>query len=122
MEPDPNSGAGSVRYLNAAKTGQREDKHKADGDMEVEMEVEETESARHERVKELEAMVLQLAKENKKLLTKVTASEGKYREEASSSAARRGGGGGGEKLGNATSTDDLISLDGEVSEANEDEW
>ena len=109
-------------YLNAAKTGQREDKHKADGDMEVAMEVEETESARYERVKELEAMVLQLANENKKLLTKVTASEGKYRQEASSSAARRGGGGGGEKLGNATSTDDLISLDGEVSEANEDEW
>ena len=84
------------------------------------MEGEEAESARHERVKQLEAMVLQLEKENRKLLNKVTESEGKYREEASSSSAtvgRRGG-----KLANATSTDDLISLDGALSDANEDEW
>ena len=89
--------------------------------MEVAMEGEEAESTRHERVKELEAIVLQLEKENKKLLNKVTESEEKYRDGAGSSAARRRGRDG-DKLANAMSTEDLISLDAEMSEANEDEW
>ena len=81
----------------------------------VAMEGGEAERARRERVKELEAMVVQLAKENQKLLGQVTDSEGQYREEAS--AARERG-----RLADATSTEDLISLDGDLCEAKEDSW
>lgn len=84
------------------------------------MDDEEWEATRRSRVKELEAMVLQLERENKKLLNRVTESAEKYREEASSGSR--------EvtkedvKLTHAQSVDDLISLDGDMARLNEDEW
>ena len=87
-------------------------------EMDVALEGEEAESARRARVKELEAMVLQLERENKKLLNKVTESADKFREEALSVAAERDS----DRRGRVGSTDDLISLDGFSGETNEDEW
>ena len=80
------------------------------------MDGDEVEATRQLRVKELEAMVLQLERENKKLLNRVTESAEKYRGEASSTHKEDG------KLVNAQSVDDLIYLDGEVARMNEDEW
>ena len=84
-----------------------------------EVEGDAEERVRRARMKELEAMVLQLERENKSLLNKVTGSAEKFGEEA---AAGRGSGAGERRLENAVSTDDLISLDGDLSEVNEDEW
>ena len=84
-----------------------------------EVEGDAEERVRRARMKELEAMVLQLERENKSLLNKVTGSAEKFGEEA---AAGRGSGAGERRLENAVSTDDLICLDGDLSEVNEDEW
>lgn len=83
----------------------------------VDVEEEELEAVRKARVKQLEEMVLQLERENKKLLNKVTESADKYKEEASSVKERRS-----ERLQHATSLDELISLDGDITNANDDEW
>ena len=84
------------------------------------MDEEEVETTRKSRMKQLEAMVLQLEQENKQLLNKVTESAEKYGEEASS--GRKKAGKEGTPLMHAQSVDDLISLDGEMARANEDEW
>lgn len=84
------------------------------------MDDEEWEATRRSRVKELEAMVLQLERENKKLLNRVTDSAEKYREEASSASREKTKEG--VKLTQAQSVDDLISLDGDMARLNEDEW
>ena len=89
--------------------------------MNGEQEDEVAEAARKVRVRELEAMVLQLERENKNLLNKVTESAERYREEASSSAGREKGRAS-DKFRRAESTDDLISLDGDSGRVNEDEW
>lgn len=83
------------------------------------MDDEEWEATRRSRVKELEAMVLQLERENKKLLNRVTESAEKYREEASSANRESDKD---VRLTHAQSVDDLISLDGEMARMNEDEW
>lgn len=80
------------------------------------MDEEEYEATRISRVKELEAMVFQLERENKKLLNRVTESADKYRVEASSAKDEK------VNLTHAQSVDDLISLDGEMARLNEDEW
>lgn len=85
------------------------------------MDDEEWEATRRSRVKELEAMVLQLERENKKLLNRVTESADKYREEASS-ASKEMTKKEDVKLTHAQSADDLISLDGNMARMNEDEW
>ena len=78
------------------------------------MDREELEATRRSRVKELEDLVLQLERENKKLLTRVTDTADKYMEEARENESA--------KLSHAQSVDDLISLDGDMARANEDEW
>ena len=78
------------------------------------MDIEEFEAARKSRVKELEDLVLRLERENKKLLNTVTDTADKYREEAKENESA--------KLSHTQSVDDLISLDGDMARANEDEW
>ena len=80
------------------------------------------EAARKARVKELEYMVRQLERENRALLNSVTKSAEKYREEASSGDIKSRGSASDAKLRHSSSVDDLISLDGDLARADEDEW
>lgn len=90
--------------------------------MDAEHEDEVAEAARKARVRELEAMVQQLERENKTLLHKVTESAERYREEAVSSSVGREKGSARDKFRHAGSVDDLLSLDGHLEGVNEDEW